>query len=430
MELTFCGATEGVTGSLTFLRLPEGLVIIDCGMSQGSSEIEYYNNLPLPYEPKDIKAILLTHAHLDHSGLIPKLVKEGFYGSIYCTKPTMQLASIILKDSARIEDPSYYDEDDVTSSLKLFKTINFDESFSLLGASIKFFPAGHILGASSIKIKTPHETIVFSGDLGRSDDPLMPPPLTCPETDLLVMESTYGGRIRTGDIEKELYSFLIKVSREKRVGIIASFAIARGQMLMTLISDFFRRHPEDKIKVVFDSPMMARANLVYQNYSELTNRPQDLFFAIEDTEQIEYEGQWESLKKKKGPMLIISSSGMLGGGRIIRHLINWENDPSAILYLPGYQAKGTPGRELIEGKRYIKYDKNRVIQWKGEVYTSDAFSSHADQRELLNWAQNLKSKTQIFLIHGETSSKIELAKKFNQRGIVVKIPQRSEFYSY
>jgi metallo-beta-lactamase family protein len=426
MELIFWGATEDVTGSMTFLSLPEGLIAVDCGLYQGMGDSLRLNELTLPFPPKDLKAVVLTHAHLDHSGLLPRLVKEGFNGKIFCTKPTAQLARIILKDSASLSDQTLYDESDVEKTLKHFCTLDWNETKNYLGASLCLFPAGHILGASFLRIKDEKKTLTFSGDLGRSDDPLMPPPIVCPLSDVVVMESTYGGRIRHGELEKELHTFLMKISREGKIGIIASFAVARGQMLLTMIHDFFQRHPEEKVRVVFDSPMMSEANEVYQNYSNLLLRPAEVKEFLSKAEEIVHQRQWESLRRKKGPLIIISSSGMLTGGRISRHLKNWHDDENAVLFLPGYQAKKTPGRHLLEGNRVIQTSDDQSFIWRGEIIGSEAFSSHADEKELLDWTKNLLPQTQILLIHGESEAKLALQKKLSLAGFRVKIPFRGE----
>lgn len=424
MKVTFWGATEDVTGSMTFVHMPEGLMVIDAGLSQGTSETESMNELPLPFEPREIKALIVTHAHLDHSGYLPLLVKKGFKGPIYCTRPTSHLIRIILRDSASLED-AYYDDANVTATLNMIRPIDWHESKEILGGTVTLFPAGHILGASSVRIRAEGKTLVFSGDLGRKNDPLIPESESCPEADAVVMESTYGNKERQGHAEKELHTFLMKISREHRVGIIASFAVARGQMLLTMINDFFERHPEDRVKVIFDSPMMSEANEVYKSFSDLLKDSHAFKAGIAHAESLEHEGQWESLRRKKGPLLIVSSSGMLTGGRIGRHLMNWHDDKEAVLFLPGYQGKGTPGRALLEGQRILKYG-DYSYTWNGEVIGSDAFSSHADQKELLEWTSKLKPGTHIYLIHGEERSKIEFAKILSSKGFQVKIPFRSE----
>lgn len=422
MKLKFIGATKDVTGSMTLLETSQGKILIDCGLYQGIDETVKRNLKPLPFIPTEIDAIVLTHAHLDHSGCIPRLVKLGFRGNIYCTKPTMKLARLIMQDSAEILEKtehhllkSFYEVKDVMVATSLFKVKKFHEHFEVLGMKISFQPGGHILGASSAIIEG-EKKIVFSGDLGRSNDPLIYPPEPCPPTDILVIESTYGGRIRQGNIEAELISFLRKIKDESRVGIIASFAVARAQLLITLIHHFYNEHPEEKIRFVIDGPMMTEANKVYKEFAEDTRRALDLKTALEEVEVIDHIREWDSIRKKEGPLVVITSSGMVSGGRIWRYLENWQNDPSAILFLPGYQAEGTAGRMLSEGKRIIHDEEGKKIHWKGDVLTSGAFSSHADQEELIAWIKNIQKDTQIFINHGESDSKETFKDKLIELG--------------
>ena len=429
MKIKFWGATDDVTGSMTFLEMSEGVVLIDCGLAQGTPETEKINSLSLPISPSNIMAAVITHSHLDHTGYLPRLVKKGFRGSIFCTPATAKLMRIILLDSAKLSDDGFYETEDVQQTLRLVKTHELNESFKVAGATFSFFPAGHILGASSILIKTESKRIVFSGDLGRFIDPILPPHPLCPEADLIIMESTYGDKIRKGSIENELHSFLTTVSRESRVGIIASFAVARAQTLLTVIHDFFTRHPEEKIRVVMDSPMMKEANKVYQQYAHLTLHKESVFSALEEVDSIDFENEWKSLRKKSGPLLILSSSGMLTGGRINRYLANWHDDEKAILFLPGYQGEGTPGRSMLEGNRTLQGPKGEVFNWTGEVWSSDAFSSHADQSELIEWISPKNQSAKVFLLHGESGSKIALKEKLHQQGFNdIHIPLRGSPY--
>lgn len=422
MKMTFMGATDDVTGSMTLLENEEGKMLIDCGLYQGTGDIVKKNLRPLIFNPKEIKAIILTHAHLDHSGLIPRLVKLGFRGTIYCTKPTLKLAQIIMIDSAhimeKIEDHPlglFYGMEDVMVTTSLFKVKKFHESFTVLGMPTTFQSAGHILGASSVVING-EKKIVFSGDLGRMNDPLIKPGEKCPPTDVLIMESTYGGKVREGDLESELASFLKRIKKESKVGIIASFAVARSQLLITLITQFYQLHPEEKVRFVIDGPMMTEANKVYKEFAHETKLETELKNALEGVEVIDHQSEWDSLRKKEGPLVVITSSGMVSGGRIWRYLENWQEDSNAILFLPGYQAAGTAGHALKEGQRIIHDEKGKKIHWSGEVISSDAFSSHADQIELLNWMEDIDKSTQIYLNHGEVSSKEILQKKLMALG--------------
>ncbi len=416
MKIIFWGATDQVTGSKTFVELPEGRILIDCGLVQGPENAEEQNLENLPFKPSDIKAIILTHAHLDHSGYLPRLVKKGFNGPIYCTPATAKLVKIILLDSAKLSEEEFYSQQDVMLTDSLIKPVNWHQKISILGAQFELTPAGHIIGASSVILKSEDKKIIFSGDLGRFDDPLLPPPELCHDGSLIIMESTYGGKLRVGDYHKDLHTFIASVVTDSRVGIIASFAVARAQMLMSLIFDFFQRHPEYKVRVVLDSPMMKEASKIYKQFSALTKNQNLVVSAMEEFDVLEHEREWESLQKKSGPLIIISSSGMLTGGRIKRHLANWQNDNKAILFLPGYQGEGTPGRAFLEGDRTIPFNEEENIHWSGEVWGSEAFSSHADQGELIQWLEGVDKSRSICLLHGEAVAKMELKKKLNGLG--------------
>ncbi len=437
MKIHFWGATDDVTGSMTLLSFANCKILIDCGLTQGSEETNKKNFLKTPFESKDIDAVILTHAHLDHCGYLPKLVKDGFRGEIFCTAATMKLAKIIMSDSAKLQENRAEDEGinplyttvDVTVATSLFSVKNFNMPFSAGGISICFKPAGHILGAASVHIQE-NDSIVFSGDLGRINDPIIPAAERCPKADIVVMESTYGGKDREGILENDLHTFLVKIHQEKKVGIVASFAVARAQLLITLIHRFFERHPEYKSRLVIDGPMMKEANKVYKEFSQDTNLSHDVFEAIDEVDSIDSINEWESLKKKDGPLIIISSSGMITGGRIWRHLKNWQTDENALLFLPGFQGQGTAGRMLSEGIRTIADSNGEAITWSGEIMHSDAFSSHADQSELLDWLSGIDKKTKIFLLHGEEKSKEALKNKLQSIGYTdITIARRGEEFS-
>ena len=423
MKIQFIGATEDVTGSMTLVSNSLGMLLVDCGLYQGTSEVVKKNREPLTFDPREIKAIILTHAHLDHSGFIPRLIKLGFRGDIFCTKATMKLAKLIMSDSAKILQKneshplhSFYETEDAMIATSLFKIKSYHEVFEVLGMKLEFFSAGHILGAASVVIKG-EKTIVFSGDLGRDQDPINEAPEKCPAAaDIIVMESTYGGTIRKSDMEEDLKRFLKKVKNESKVGIVASFAVARAQLLITLIHQHYLEHPEDKVRLVIDGPMMVEANKIYKEFSRNTKMAEELKFSLDNIEIIDQTREWESIQKQEGPLIVITSSGMVSGGRVWRYLENWQDDDTALLFLPGYQGVGTPGKMLSEGKRIVHDEEGKTIHWRGEVMTSDAFSSHADQNELVGWLKDIRPETQIYLIHGEGQSKLKLKEKLESLG--------------
>lgn len=431
MELIFWGATDDVTGSMTYLKSNDQYFLIDCGLAQGDKEkAEKINNLVPPVEPSKISAIIITHAHLDHTGFIPRMVKKGFRGSIICTPATAKLMQIILMDSAKLNnDESFYDAKDVNISFPLIKHVNWNEHFTLGGIDFHFISAGHILGASSLVLTKNNKTIVFSGDLGRTDDPILLDHPYCPKADIVVMESTYGNRVREATIDEDLEKFLITVAKEQRVGIIASFAVARGQTILTFIHQFFDKYPQYRVRVVMDSPMMKAANGVYKHYKHFTKCSDDLYDALDEVDAIEYEKEWESLRKKTGPLIIVSSSGMLTGGRIGRHLLNWHNDSKAILLLAGYQGANTPGRQLLNGSRTLVGPDDEIFEWNGEIWHSEGFSSHADQTELIDWVRTSGAE-KVFLVHGEPNAKQTLKNKLEDVGMKnVIIPTRGELFT-
>lgn len=429
MKIQFWGATEGVTGSKTFVNTGNELLLIDAGLYQGLPDLEEKNKDPLPFRPADIHAILLTHAHLDHSGYLPRLIKGGFQGKIYTTPATEELTKVILMDSASLVEDDFYGPTDVQETLRRIKRVEWNEKFNIGENEITFLPAGHILGASCVLIENHNKRILFSGDLGRQDDPLLPPPNEAVKANAIIMESTYGNKVRSGNYQEEILRFLKHIKRGDKVGIIASFAVARAQSLIHLIQQTIKEHPDLSMPLYADSPMMNEANRIYRKYSHLTHAPQELYQELKETDFIEHERERKSAMKKSGPMILISSSGMLTGGRIKQYLTQWKDEKQAVLFLPGFQSKGTPGWELAQGLKRFQ-DTHGVSQnWEGEVWHSEAFSSHADQNELLQWCGKAQEHTSIYLIHGEEESKTGLKAKLESHGFPqVIIPSKGSVY--
>ncbi len=419
MKLTFIGATQSVTGSMTLVQDGETKLLVDAGLYQGLDAEEKLLT-PLPFNPKDLSGVVITHAHLDHCGMLPRLFKLGFKGPVFCTEITSKLMRLILTDSAHLleekENPelqNFYDQKDVEKVFGSLHKLTLHHAHVFENLTLTLRDAGHILGATSLLLEGT-KRVLFSGDLGRSDDLLLnAPEKALPDLDLIVMESTYGDRLRPKGMEAELASFLVKIKQESRTGLIASFAVARAQTLIYLMHQFYTRHPEYKVPVYVDGPMLQSANTIYTRYAHTTRDPQGLKRALTEFEMIEHYKVREHIQNKDGPQIILASSGMLSGGPVMSYLQNFMRDENVSLLLSGYQAEGTLGRALSDHQKNLKIN-NKPFEWRGEIEQAETFSSHADQEELINWlAEN--SHTPVALIHGEENAKLKLKEFLNDR---------------
>ncbi|WP_374074648.1 MBL fold metallo-hydrolase RNA specificity domain-containing protein [Bdellovibrio bacteriovorus] len=443
MKISFLGGVGTVTGSKFLVSNDSEQLLVDCGLFQGLKQLRLQNWDEFPVNPKKIKAVLLTHAHLDHCGYLPLLVKQGFQGPIYCTAPTQELAKIILMDSAEIqmEDAVYanrkgfskhhpavplYDIDDVQRTLAFFKSVKMNQIINTESFHFEFKSSGHILGATSVYLSDATTTVLFSGDLGRYHDPLMFPPDNPKSCDHVVMESTYGDRQHDKLSSMEQLGHLInKAWKAKSVLLIPAFAVGRSQNLIYEIIQLKRRAqiPSD-MPIYFNSPMGSEVSDLYKKYHDFQKLDPGEFENY--TSQIRFvrtADESRALNERKGPMVIIASSGMLTGGRILHHLKAFAGDPRNIILLAGFQAMGTRGWTLASGQNKVKVHGS-YIDIFAEVVTSDSFSAHADQTELLRWLSGIPAKPRsVFLVHGEPSASDELRKKIEDKlGMKVIIP--------
>ena len=421
MKIKFLGAAGTVTGSKYLLESKSGQrILIDCGLFQGLKQLRLRNWENFSVNPESISALILTHAHLDHSGYIPKLVKEGFSNEIYCSSPTRAVAEILLEDSAKLkeEEAEYanrknfskhhpalalYTDEDVQKCLKLFRTKNLKEEFSIGDFKVKFYEAGHIIGAVSALIEADGVRILFSGDLGRYNDLLMDPPSHPPVADYIVMESTYGDRLHANINPIEAMKELISSTVEKEsVLLMASFALGRAQTLMYAIYKVFELYPNLKIPVYVNSPMAESITKISQQFINEYKLDKDTINKIYGIATfIADVNESKELNKKGGPMIIISASGMLTGGRILHHLQAFGGDPNNTIVLAGFQAAGTRGAALARGERSIKFF-GYYHDIEAEIKHFDFLSAHADQSELLTWLKSAASRPKkVFLSHGE-----------------------------
>lgn len=421
IQLTFFGGAETVTGSKTLLKVGEKNILIDCGLFQGLKELRIQNRAPFPIPPEEIDEVILTHAHLDHCGYLPLLVKNGFSGPIHCTAPTRELSQIILLDSAKIQeedaerakshdyskhkDPEpLYKIEDVVRAMDQFVVHDLHE-WVLMGSEIKFqfLNNGHILGSAFVELIACNKKIIFSGDIGRSKPMLLYPPKKITNADYIVMESTYGDRRHTMEnVKSEILRIIDETLNRKGILMIPTFAVERTQELIFLLHELREEQKLPHIPIYLDSPMGINSTNVYKTYKEWQNLSRynlehmyNGIIFIND-----YEHSRATVADKK-PKIVLAGSGMMEGGRILHYLFNHiENSRNTLLFV-GYQGDGTRGRAIIEGSQEIKiFGEYKTVNCKIESLSS--LSAHADQQEILDWLKHFdEAPSSIFLNHGE-----------------------------
>lgn len=464
MKFISWGAAEQVTGSMHMLELHDGYkILIDCGLDYEDKKNKLVND-HFPFDVEDIDLILLTHAHIDHSGNLPTIVKHGYSGQILSTAATKDLSELLLSDSVNIfvekakkkkhhhkrksfnefhERPLYLHKH-VMETMDRFVTIPFEQTFEIRkDVQLKFIPTGHLLGAAAIELKIiedgTEKTIVFSGDIGRKNYPILSDPKYLEGCDYLICESTYGGRLHTTDktIEEVLIEN-IEATCIKQPGrlIIPAFSIGRTQALVYSLHKIFKDKKLPKIDVFVDSPMGMAGTEVYRKHHALLNEEAQTFFE-KFGDEFEFDGlkYVETLKESKQisnyfePCIIISSAGMLEGGRIQDHLYhNIQNYYANILFI-GYCAKGTLGRRLLDGAPIVKINGRDLSVFAG-IKQTDLFSAHADHEGLLNYIKSAKNEAlkKVFLVHGERESMEALKANVELMGINTEIAKKGEPY--
>lgn len=446
MKIKFLGAVGTVTGSKFVVSTKNTRIMIDCGLFQGLKELRLKNWKPLPVDIKSIDAVVLTHAHIDHSGYVPALVRDGFTGPVYCSVPTKNLCSILLPDCGRIneEDAEYanrkgfskhkpakpiYTEEDATKSLKQFETIPLDKEFKLGELSISMSGAGHILGATSVRVSDGTKSVLFSGDVGRYSDLLENQPTDIPTADWVVMETTYGDRDHsTIDPIQQIADIVQKTSERGGTVLIPSFAVGRTQTLLYCLHQAFEKGYAKKVPVYVNSPMATKVTRLYQAHADwhrLTKDECDETCAI--AKFVGTVEESKNLNKKKGPKVIISASGMLTGGRVLHHIKEFGPNSKNTILLPGFQAMGTRGASLANGAKSIKIHGNYVAI-NAEVIQLDMYSAHADKTELLRWlGANGQQHKKVFLVHGEPEARDNFRRLVEERyQFEVVIPEYNE----
>ena len=457
-NLTFFGATGQVTGSCYLLENDNFRLLLDCGLFQGSKDTEAQNTADFPFDPTSIDAVVLSHAHLDHCGRLPKLVKDGFKGKVFLTEASFSLLELMLRDAVHIQlrdtewenkrrqragkkllDP-LYDLNDVDALLKLRYPISYSKEQEILpGITVSFHEAGHILGSSIVRLLINDQdnikTLVFSGDLGNPNSPLLRDPSILVEADVLLLESTYGDRDHKPleNTLDELRETLAEAAKSEGNVIIPAFAVGRTQDLIYWLGKIQRQGGLPQQTIYLDSPMAISASDIYANNTALFNiddpeftkiAPQGWHAWLKGLIYSQTAAESMAVNRIAGGAIIIAGSGMCNGGRIRHHLKYnlWRRN--AHIIIAGFQAEGTLGRLLIDGnKKYIKI-LGAEIHIAAKIHTLGALSAHADQSQLLEWAHHFKNpKPRLYLIHGEKTACLSLQTCFNRTGWAATIPK-------
>ena len=459
--LTFYGATEGVTGSAYLLRSDQATILLECGLIQGGREQEKLNYKPFPFSVSELNAVVLSHAHLDHSGRLPKLVADGYKGPVYMTYPSTELLEIMLKDAASLQerdaewentrrrragkreiDPLFTLQD-VERTLPLCEGVKYGLKHSIApGIEVCFRDAGHILGSSIVEIFVTEngreKKLVFSGDLGNSDAALLRDRESIAQADVLLMESTYGDRNHRPMDEtlQEFKDIIVEASQNGGNILIPSFAVGRTQEIIFRLGELYQQDLLRQQAIFLDSPMAIAVTEIYHRYQNIFNSEDSAALQQSKTGSLHsylptlrYSRSTEesiALNRVSEGVIIIAGSGMCNGGRIRHHLKHnlWRH--KAHVLFVGFQALGTPGRALVDGAKYFKIGGEKIMV-KASIHTLGGFSAHASQAQLIDWLQQFnKPHPQLYLVHGEQHAKQVLQQRLAQTGWSANIPAQAE----
>lgn len=434
MQLSFLGATGSVTGSKYLLSSNSTHILVDCGLFQGLKQLRLRNWDRVPLDLSTLTAVVLTHAHIDHSGYLPLLVKQGFKGRVYCSAATRDLCNILLPDSGRLQEEQaeyanrhgfskhhpalpLYTQEDAELALQHLDAIDFEKDISIGDdITIRLYPAGHIPGAASVELRDPETSIIFSGDLGRPDDPIMNPPTILQGADYLVVESTYGNRKHPEvDAQQLLGEIINRTARREGVVIIPAFAVGRTQMLLHYIRLLKDEGTIPDLPIYLNSPMAVDATDIFVRYHAEHRLSLEQCQAACSVAKIVHTAEdSKALNRRKGPMVIIAGSGMATGGRVVHHLKAFAPDPRNTILFAGFQAEGTRGAAMLNGAESIKIH-GEYVPVQAEIDSIDSLSAHADYAQILEWLKKMKkAPRQVFVTHGEHEASIAMTEHIEQ----------------
>ena len=464
-NLTFYGATEGVTGSAYLLETDKAKILLECGLLQGSRKYEKANKKPFPFEIGNLDAVVLSHAHLDHSGRLPKLVAEGYHGPIFMTQASSELLEIMLKDAASLElrdaewenkrrrrsgkreiDPLFTLQD-VEQTLTLCEGMNYQQKLKIAeGVELCLQDAGHIMGSSIVELfiteNGSQKKLVFSGDLGNSDVALLRDPSVVQQADVLLMESTYGDRNHKpmDDTVKEFKDIIVEASKNGGNILIPSFAVGRTQEIIFRLGELYQQGLIKQQAIFLDSPMAIAITEIYHRYQNTFNqqdltsmklaRSRSLHSFLPVLRYTLGTDESMALNRIAEGCIIIAGSGMCNGGQIRHHLKHNLWRQRAHVVIVGYQALGTPGRALVDGEKIFRMGGEKIVV-KAAIHTLGGFSAHASQSQLLQWVSHFeKPHPRLYLIHGEQEAKTVLQERLAQEGWTANIPAQGETISF
>ena len=447
MKLTFLGAVGTVTGSKFLVESGGTRILVDCGLFQGLKQLRLRNWRPMPFRPDEIDAVVLSHAHIDHSGYVPVLVRDGMTGPVHCTVPTRALCRLLLPDCASIleEDARYterkktsshrpplplYTDADARSALGRFETHAFDAPVAIGDLTVTFVPAGHILGAASVEVRDGDGgTLLFSGDLGRSDDVLMEPPRPPGDVDWIVMESTYGDRSHDErDPVEAIAEVVARTTARGGVVLMPSFAVGRAQALLYCLHAAFERGLCERVPVFVNSPMATNVTDLYERHADYHRLAPDECSRVCDAAGfVRSVDESKRLAERTGPLVIVSASGMATGGRVLHHLRALAPHRENTIVLPGFQAAGTRGADIAAGAESVKI-YGEWVPIRAEVEQLDVLSAHADREDLLDWLGGARRRPRtVFLVHGEPVASDALRRAAKERfGAEPRVPEYRE----